>query len=154
MPRMRRDKLLTGFTDPQPYTMEAVNDAPDSRGVHAVLDKDAVVYVGWSGNLRRRLRQHLVGGRSSSMLHEQVGQLLDTPGHPAPADDIADWLSRRTVRWLVTDDPKGTAEALSVALMPCFNRRVPKPRRATDGRTKPSPASPAMSSARSSGKPR
>jgi hypothetical protein len=109
--------------------MEAAAGAPSSPGVHVVLDRGVVVYVGWTGNLRRRLRQHLTGNRGSSVLHDQVGQRLDTPGSAASAVDIAGWLSRCTVRWQETDNPQGTKQALVVALQPRFNRQVPKPRR-------------------------
>jgi hypothetical protein len=147
MSQMRRDRLVAGFTEPQPYTMEAADSAPTSGGVHVVLDNGAVVHVGWTGNLRRRLRQHLTGSRKSSMLHDQIAGLLDLPGSTATAADVADWLSRRTVRWLVTDDPRTTAEELVAALMPCFNRRVPRSRRAADDQPNRSPASPVLSPA-------
>ncbi|MEV0156014.1 GIY-YIG nuclease family protein [Micromonospora sp. NPDC050686] len=120
------EDLLANFTPPQPYTMEAADGAPTSPGVHVVLDRGTVVYVGYTGNLRNRLRQHLTGNRDSSVLHEQVGQLLDKPGHEASAVDIADWLGRREVRWQETDNPDGTKEALVLALKPRFNRQVPK----------------------------
>ncbi|SCF34577.1 hypothetical protein GA0074695_5863 [Micromonospora viridifaciens] len=124
------DSLLSGFTAPQPYTMEAAAGAPRAPGVHVVLDGGVVVYVGYTGNLRGRLRQHLTGSRDSSVLHEQVGQLLDKPGHEAPAADIADWLGRCEVRWQETDNPEGRKEALVLALKPRFNRQIPKPRKA------------------------
>ena len=120
--------LLAAFTPPQPYTMEAAAGAPSSPGVHVVLDRGTVVYVGYTGNLRNRLRQHLTGNRDSSVLHEQVGQLLDKPGHEASATDIADWLGRCEVRWQETDNPEAEKEALVLALRPRFNRQVPKPR--------------------------
>ncbi|MEU2612139.1 GIY-YIG nuclease family protein [Micromonospora sp. NPDC007271] len=123
------DGLLAGFTDPGPYTMEAAAGAPQAPGVHVVLDGGVVVYVGYTGNLRNRLRQHLTGNRDSSVLHEQVGQLLDKPGQTASAADIAGWLSRCEVRWQETDNPEGTKEALVLALKPRFNRQVPKARR-------------------------
>ena len=130
MPDTAHDDLLAGFTAPQPYTMETVGDAPRGPGVHVVLDGGVVIYVGRTRRgLRDRLRQHLTGNRESSVLHEQVGQLLDTPGNPASAADIARWLSRREVRWQETDNPEGTKEALVLALKPRFNRQVPKPRR-------------------------
>jgi hypothetical protein len=44
---------------------------------------------------RRRLRQHLTGNRDSSVLHDQVGHLLDTPDHAASAGEIAEWRSVR-----------------------------------------------------------
>jgi hypothetical protein len=128
MPDITHDDLLAGFTAARPYTMEAAAGAPSSPGVHVVLDHGVVVYVGWTGDLRRRLRQHLTGNRGSSVLHDQVGQLLDTPGNAASAADIAGWLGRCTVRWQEADNPQGTKEALVVALRPRFNRQVPKPR--------------------------
>lgn len=134
MPVTTHTDLLAGFTAAQPYTIDAAASAPSSPGVHVVLDAGTVVYVGWTGNLRRRLRQHLTGNRAASVLHDQVGQLLDTPGSAAPAADIAGWLGRCTVRWQETDNPEGTKDTLVVALHPCFNRQVPKQRRAPAGR--------------------
>ena len=131
MPETTHDDLLSGFPAPQPYTIEAAARAPRSPGVHVVLDHGTVVYVGYTGNLRHRLRQHLTGNRGSSVLHDQVGQLLDKPGHEASAEDIAGWLGRCEVRWQETDNPEGTKEALVLALKPRFNRHVPRPRRPT-----------------------
>jgi excinuclease UvrABC nuclease subunit len=63
MPDVSQDELLAGFTAPQPFTMKTAANAPGSPGVHVVLDRSLVIYVGWTGNLRRRLRQHLTGNR-------------------------------------------------------------------------------------------
>jgi hypothetical protein len=63
------------------------------------------------------------------VLHDQVGHLLDSPGHAATADDIAEWLGRCTVSWYETDEPAALKESLVLALTPRFNRQVPKPRR-------------------------
>ncbi|MFC0508245.1 GIY-YIG nuclease family protein [Micromonospora costi] len=128
MPDPMTDDLLAGFTPAQPYTMEAAATAPSAPGVHAVLDSDTVVYVGWTGNLRNRLRQHLTGNRDSSVLYQQVGQLLDTPSQAATREDIARWLGRCEVRWQETGSPESTKEALVLALKPRFNRQVPKQR--------------------------
>ncbi|GIJ33246.1 nucleotide excision repair endonuclease [Verrucosispora sp. WMMD703] len=129
MPERLSDDLLAGFTSPVPYTVEAVAEAPRAPGVHVVLDGGTVIYVGRTGNLRSRLRQHLTGNRESSVLHEQVGQILDKQGPVASPHDIADWLGRREIRWQETDNPEGTKEALVLALKPRFNRQVPHPRR-------------------------
>ena len=108
--------------------MEAVADAPPAPGVHVVLDAGSVVYVGYTGNLRSRLRQHLTGNRGSSVLHDQIAHLFDTPDHTATTDDVVAWLGRRELRWQETDDPKPAKETLVRALQPCFNRQIPKPR--------------------------
>ncbi|GGM21309.1 hypothetical protein GCM10011608_02480 [Micromonospora sonchi] len=128
MPDSMVDSLLADFTAPRPYTKEVVADASPAPGVHVVLDGGTVLYVGRTGNLRRRLRQHLTGNRESSVLHLQVGELLDRQGLAATAEDIAGWLGRREVRWLETDNPESTKDTLVLALKPRFNRQVPKPR--------------------------
>ncbi len=60
--------------------MAVVASALRAPGVHVVLDRGTVVYVGWTGDLRRRLRQHLTGNRGSSALRGQAGQELDNVG--------------------------------------------------------------------------
>ncbi|SCL34924.1 hypothetical protein GA0074692_3959 [Micromonospora pallida] len=91
-----------------------------------VLDGEVVIYVGYTRNLRSRLRQHLIGNRESSVLHEQVGQELDKLGLVATSADVADWLGRCEVRWRTDDNPEATKHALVLALQPRFNRQVPK----------------------------
>lgn len=120
--------MLAGFSEPQPYTLDAAAAAPASSGVHVVLDCGKVIYVGSTGNLRRRLRQHLHGGRGSSVLHEQVGEVLDAEGKLASASEIADWLGRCMISWRVSGDPESIKASLVVILKPRFNRRVPNPR--------------------------
>jgi hypothetical protein len=92
--------------------------------VHVVLDRGAIIYVGWTGNLRRRLRQHLTGNRESSVLHEQVGDVLDAQGDPASAPDIADWLGRCKVSWRESATPEELKASLVIAFNPRFNRRI------------------------------
>ncbi|MGK5521458.1 hypothetical protein ACSNN9_19185 [Micromonospora sp. URMC 107] len=132
MPDTIHDDLLAGFTPAQPYTTEAAAAAPASPGVHLVLEGSEVIYVGFTGNLRNRLRQHLTGNRDSSVLHQQVGHELDKPGAVATAADIAARLARCEVRWREDDNPQATKEALVLALKPRFNRQVPKPRHSAD----------------------
>ncbi|MEV1074661.1 HNH endonuclease [Micromonospora parva] len=126
MPDTPSGDPLSGFSPARSYTRDAADDAPRTPGVHVVVEDGVVVYVGSTGDLRRRLRQHLTGNRGSSVLHEQVGQLLDQRGAPAAAADIANWLARCDLRWLRTDDAQGMKEALVATLGPRFNRHVPK----------------------------
>jgi hypothetical protein len=132
MPDAIHDDLLADFTPARPYTTEVAASAPQSPGVHVVIEHSKVIYVGYTGNLRSRLRQHLTGNRESSVLHQQVGQQLDKLGPVASAADIAAWLARCEVRWREDDNPQGAKEALVLALKPRFNRQVPKSRRPGD----------------------
>ncbi|MBQ1021754.1 HNH endonuclease [Micromonospora sp. D93] len=126
MPDTPSGDPLSGFSPARPYTRDAAGDAPRTSGVHVVGENGVVVYVGSTRDLGRRLRQHLTGNRGSSVLHDQVGRLLDQRGAPAAAADIADWLGHCDLRWLRTDDAQGVKEALVAALGPRFNRHVPK----------------------------
>ncbi|NGY65070.1 DUF4935 domain-containing protein [Lentzea sp. NEAU-D13] len=114
--------VLTESSDPLPYTYENVGGAPRSAGVHLVFDGDEIIYIGSTGNLRARLRQHLAGPRGSSVLHDRVGRLLDTPENFVQATDVADWLGNCSVRWYETNDPASVKEALLGTNNPRFNR--------------------------------
>src|SRR6266480_4071704 len=98
--------LPEGFTVPAPFSSESAQTAPDAPGVHLVIDEAGqIVYVGKTGDLRRRLREHLQGDRQASVLHEQVGEMLDRPGHTASGAEIREWLGRCSVSWRLSDDP-------------------------------------------------
>jgi hypothetical protein len=126
MPASSNHDLLSGFTPALSYTRDAAASAPQAPGVHVVLDGGVAIYVGYTRNLRTRLRQHLTGNRESSVLHDQVGHELDKLGPVATAEDIADWLGRCEVRWRTDDNPEAAKRALVLALRPRFNRQVPK----------------------------
>lgn len=117
---------LAGFTSPVPYTRDQVKAAPQTRGVHVVWGPDAgdeVVYVGQTGKLRTRLMQHLRGDRKGSVLHEQIGKMLDesAPGS-ASGDVIRAWLERCRVAWKETEDSKFVKHSLVQEYDPRFNR--------------------------------
>ena len=118
---------LDGFSSPLLFTAETARNAPAEAGVHVVLADDIPVYVGSTANLRRRLREHLQGDRQASVLHDQVGQELDTEAVTASVADIANWLGRCTVIWTPTDDPRQLKAQLVADLRPRFNRSVEQP---------------------------
>lgn len=121
--------FLAGFRDRVPFTVEAVSAAPTAPGVHVVTDDAGeVVYVGRTSDLRRRLREHLQGDRQSSVLDEQVGEMLDSAQHTASAAEIAGWLGRCTIAWRLADDPAAVKAELVTALSPRFNRSAEAPR--------------------------
>lgn len=119
---------LEGFTDALAFTTQSTSLAPPGAGVHVVFDTDGdPIYVGHTGNLRRRLREHLQGDRQASVLHEQVGTELDRPDHLATAAEIAEWLGRCTVSWRLSDDPQELKAQLVASLHPRFNRAIEQP---------------------------
>ncbi|MDI5940270.1 MULTISPECIES: HNH endonuclease [unclassified Micromonospora] len=124
MPDSTLDGLLAAFTDPMPFTRETVAQVPLAPGAHVVTCDGDIVYVGETGrSLRERLRAHLRGNRGSSVLHKQVGELLDEEfGRQASTDEIAAWLGRCEIRWREAADPKALKDALLAVVAPRFNR--------------------------------
>jgi MoxR-like ATPase len=121
--------LPEGFTVPVPFSAESVQTAPSAPGVHLVIDDaDEIVYVGKTGDLRRRLGEHLQGDRQASVLHEQVGETLDRPGHTASGAEIREWLGRCSVSWRLSEDPSALKAELVAAFSPRFNRASESPR--------------------------
>ncbi|MGC4761384.1 hypothetical protein ACLQ20_00810 [Micromonospora sp. DT46] len=127
MPDSTLDGLLDPFTEPKPFTPDTAALAPLAPGTHVVLLDGDIVYVGETGRtLRERLRTHLRGNRGSSVLHKQVGELLDRElGRQATAAEVAAWLGRCEIRWRETGDPKALKEALLTLVAPRFNRLLP-----------------------------
>ncbi|MEX2290834.1 MAG: AAA family ATPase [Mycobacteriales bacterium] len=112
-----------GFSEPLPFTRDAMAQAPTGGGVHVVCEPDGtVLYVGRTGALRTRMRQHLTGDREASVLHDQIGQLLDAAGEDGTAAGVAAWLGRRQVRWLETSRAAEVKDELVARLSPRFNR--------------------------------
>ncbi|MEV0881203.1 HNH endonuclease [Micromonospora echinofusca] len=127
------DGLLDAFTESKPFTRDTAAHAPLAPGTHVVLLDGDIVYVGETGRtLRERLGAHLRGNRGSSVLHKQVGELLDRElGRQANAAEIAAWLGRCEIRWRETGDPKALKEALLAHVAPRFNRLLPGRRAAS-----------------------
>lgn len=118
--------VLEGFTSAVSFTRPEVMSAPLTRGVHVVWgpnDGDGIVYVGQTGKLRTRLLQHLRGDRKGSVLHEQVGQMLDAdqPGS-ATGDQIRAWLAGCQVAWKEEENSKYLKHSLVQKYDPKFNR--------------------------------
>lgn len=114
---------LAGFSKPVPFTRDAMSTAPTAAGVHVVTEPDGtVLYVGRTGSLRSRMRQHLTGDRQASVLHEQVGRLLDEAGEDGTAAGVAAWLGERLVRWIETSSAPELQDELVARFSPRFNR--------------------------------
>jgi hypothetical protein len=121
--------LPEGFTAPVLFSSDSVQAAPKTPGVHLVIDTSGeIVYVGRTRDLRRRLREHLEGDRQASALHQQVGKILDRPGHTASSEEIREWLTHSAVSWRQSDDPAGLKAELVAVLSPRFNRALEFPR--------------------------
>ena len=95
------DDTLSGFTEPVAYDSDHVKEAEEKEGVHVVWNRDGdLIYVGRSSKQRTRLRQHLNGDRGASVLHKQVGDLLDRLlEREATKEEIRSWLGSSTVAW-------------------------------------------------------
>jgi len=108
--------LFGDFTVPRPFTPAVLATAPEGGAVHVLRDASgAVLYVGATGALRRRLRQHLSSG---SVLHDQVVAELD----PA-VESLPEAYARHTISWREVDDPVAAKARLLEHLQPRYNRQ-------------------------------
>ena len=105
---------LDGFTEPVVFNEDAIDRADDRQGVHVVWADGELIFVGQSAKTRTRLRQHFTAGRSGSVLHKQIGDLLDDEfGREATKEEIGDWLRKCTVGWRYDAQvraPQGTSD--------------------------------------------
>ncbi len=109
-------ELLEGFTPPTPFTVDVPTSAPATKAVHVLHDEDGtVVYVGQSGNLRQRLRNHFSGG---SVLRDQVLAEID----PA-VQDLQEAFAKFAISWRELDDPAALKARLVEHLRPRYNRQ-------------------------------
>jgi hypothetical protein len=120
--------LPKGFAVPVSFSSDDVRTAPKAPGVYLLIDTSGeIVHVGNTGDLRQLLTEHLDADRQASELHEQVGEMLDRPGHSASSKEIREWLGRCTVSWRLSDDPAGLKAELVAALSPRFNTASESP---------------------------
>lgn len=118
---------LDGFSSPVPYRTDAIAAVDDRQGVHVVSGpSNDVIFVGRSAKTRTRLRQHLTGDRGASVLHKQVGEVLDAElGRQASKDEIREWLEKCTVAWKYDDNPAPLKARIMDELSPRFNTVYP-----------------------------
>ena len=119
--------FLEGFSDPADYVRDEVLQVPKEPGVHVIwgpAPEDELIYVGETRDLRNRLFQHLSGDRQASVVHEQVGELLDGDAPDvASGDEIRSWLGGCRFAWRATDDRAELKRQLIEQYEPRFNRR-------------------------------
>ena len=118
---------LDGFIEPVAFDSDHVKQAEDKEGIHVVWSSDGdLVYVGRSAKQRTRLRQHLNGDRGASVLHKQVGELLDeTLAREATKEEIRSWLEDCTVAWKYDSKPAALKARVMEQFSPRFNTAVP-----------------------------
>ncbi len=120
---------LVNFSSLRPYRRLELSDVPARSGVHLVWNADGEpVFVGLSQDTKSRLRQHLVGDRQASVLHDKVGRLLDAQlGRDASAADIEHWLSGCSFQYCLTERPRELKAEVMAKLNPKFNEVSPLP---------------------------
>ena len=101
--------------------------AEERQGVHVVWSPDGeLLYVGQTARQRTRLRQHLNGDRGASVLHKQVGAMLDeTLGRESTKEEIRSWLESCTVAWKFDGEPAALKASIIHEFEPPFNTVVP-----------------------------
>ncbi len=89
------------FSAPTPFTDESPRTLPDTPEVSVVWDPEGqFICVGYTGQQRTRLRQHLTGDRRASVLRKKIGeQLGEQFERNASRDDIREYLSGCEFTW-------------------------------------------------------
>ena len=116
-------EALDGFSSPVPLTDSTLADLLDDPGVHVFWNRDGqLLYVGETNHLRDRLRQHLSGSRTSSILREKIGRILDQDlGRDATADEITGYLRAGTFAWCSTANASQLKARIMDELRPALN---------------------------------
>ena len=121
-------EALYGFTIPAALDANEVAGVPNEPGVHVVWDTDRVLlFAGSSTQMRDRLRQHLSGDRTSSILREKVGRRLEHElGRESSSTEITSFLRRCTFAWRRQAEPDRLKARIMDELRPVFNDIRPK----------------------------
>jgi 5-methylcytosine-specific restriction protein B len=123
---------LFGFAGPVEFTLSNTERIPNEPGVHVVWSAEGeLLFAGMSRQSRGRVRQHLSGDRTSSILREKVSRrLAQELGDEPSAEQVNSYLSAGTIAWRSVPDPDRLKARIMDELRPTFNDVRPAAERA------------------------
>ncbi len=118
------DYLLGGFSSPEILTDLDVEKLPESPGVHLIYYQNELLYVGETGNTKRRVMEHMKSHHASGdtfIKHSQKKFNLDLEkeGDKRRFDELR---SQMTLKYKITKDKEVLKNKIIEDLKPEFNK--------------------------------
>ena len=116
--------LLTGFSSPKILTEININELPEEAGVHLIYHENKLLYVGETGNTKRRITEHMRSHHSSGdtfIKHSQkkFGLDLSNDEDKSKFDQLR---SNMTIIYKLTEEKETLKNVLIDELEPEFNQ--------------------------------
>ena len=118
--------ILEGFSAPEVLTSLSINELPESPGVHLIYYEDTLLYVGETGNTRRRITEHMRSHHASGdtfINHSQKKFGLDL----AKVEDKSKFdqlRSNMTIIYKLTEEKESLKNKLIDELKPEYNQKL------------------------------
>jgi len=120
------EDILEGFSAPEVLTSLSINELPKSPGVHLIYYEDTLLYVGETGNTRRRITEHMRSHHASGdtfINHSQkkFGLDLAKDEDKSKFDQLR---SNMTIIYKLTEEKEALKNKLIDELKPEFNQKL------------------------------
>ena len=118
--------ILEGFSAPEVLTSIRINELPESPGVHLIYHEDTLLYVGETGNTRRRITEHMRSHHASGdtfINHSQkkFGLDLAKDEDKSKFDQLR---SNMTIIYKLTEEKEALKNKLIDELKPEYNQKL------------------------------
>jgi hypothetical protein len=118
--------ILQGFSAPEVLTSLNINELPESPGVHLIYYEDALLYIGETGNTRRRITEHMRSHHASGdtfINHSQkkFGLDLAKDQDKSKFDQLR---SNMTIIYKLTEEKEALKNKLIDELKPEYNQKL------------------------------
>jgi hypothetical protein len=118
--------ILQGFSKPEILTSLNINELPESPGVHLIYYEDTLLYVGETGNTRRRITEHMRSHHASGdtfINHSQKKFGLDL-SNDEDKNKFDQLRSNMTIIYKLTEEKEALKNKLIDELKPEYNQKL------------------------------
>ena len=118
--------ILQGFSKPEILTSLNINELPESPGVHLIYYEDTLLYVGETGNTRRRITEHMRSHHASGdtfINHSQKKFGLDL-SNDEDKNKFDQLRSNMTIIYKLTKEKEALKNKLIDELKPEYNQKL------------------------------
>ena len=118
--------ILHGFSSPEVLTSLNINEIPERPGVHLIYYNDSLLYVGETGNTRRRISEHMRSHHASGdtfIKHSQKKFDLDLT-KDEDKNKFDQLRSNMTIIYKFTEEKETLKNRLVNELKPEYNKKL------------------------------